>query len=224
MKIKLGRVIDLTHKIHNEMIVYVGDPKPRIERVKELSKDGVNLTKVEIGVHTGTHVDAPIHFFMKGVGVDELPVEQFIGEAVVLDLSYKQAGSAICKNDLERYSNLVKKGDIVLLYTGMSLNWDEEWARTKYTYLEVDGAEWLIEKGVKTVGIDFLSIEKFNAQEPKTHKILLGSGIAIIESINSELRNLVGERILLICLPIKIKGSDGAPARAIAYYIDDGEP
>ncbi len=220
MIIKTGRAIDLTHMIGVGMTVYVGDTEPKIERVKELAKDGVNLSKIQIGSHTGTHVNAPIHFIEKGVGVGELPVEQFIGEAVVLDLSHKPPGSAISRDDLNRYGDFVKKDDIVLLFTGMSLHWDEEWARTNYTYLSDDGAEWLVKKGVKVVGIDFLSVEKFGAKEPKTHRILLGNGVAIIESISSELRHLIGKRILLICLPIKIKGSDGAPARAIAYPLE----
>jgi len=218
--IKVGKAIDLTHMIQVGMTVYLGDPEPKIERVKELAKDGVNISKIQIGSHTGTHVDAPIHYIEKGVGVGELPVEQFIGEAVVLDLSHKPPGSAISRDDLERYGDFVKKGDIVLLFTGMSLHWDEEWARTNFTYLGDDGAEWLVEKGVKVVGIDFLSVEKFGAEEPKTHRILLGNGVPIIESISSELKHLIGKRILLICLPIKIKGCDGAPARAIAYLLE----
>ena len=223
MKIRVGSAIDLSHKIRVGMTVYPGDAEPNIKRIKELDRDGVNLTNIEIGSHTGTHVDAPKHFIEKSVGVGELPVEQFIGEAVVLDFSYKPSGSAVLKEDLERYNDLVKRGDIVLLYTGMSLHWDEEWARTNYTYLGEDGAEWLVEKGAKVVGIDFLSVDKFGAEEPKTHRILLGNGVTIIESISSELKRLIGERILLICLPLKIEGADGAPARAIAYPLSGGD-
>ncbi|MFZ2071830.1 MAG: cyclase family protein, partial [Halobacteriota archaeon] len=121
MIIKAGRGTDLTHVIRVGMPVYPGDIEPKIERVKELAKDGVNLTKIQIGAHTGTHVDAPVHFIEKGVGVGELPIEQFIGEAVVLDLSHKPPGSGISRDDLVHYGCFVKKGDIVLLFTGMSL-------------------------------------------------------------------------------------------------------
>jgi kynurenine formamidase len=185
-----------------------------------LVKDGVNLSDIEMGAHTGTHVDAPIHFIEGGAGVGELPVEQYVGEAVVLDLSYKPSGSAITENDLKRFKKLIKKGDIVLLYTGMSTHWNEKWASTNYTYIGENAAKWLVDKGVKTVGIDFLSVEKYGVEEPKTHRILLGSGVTIIESLSSELKRFVGERIFLVCLPLKIEGSDGAPARAIAYTFE----
>jgi len=220
LKITVGKALDLTHTVRNGMTVYPGDPEPRIERVKELFRDGVNLTGIEMGAHTGTHVDAPIHFIEGGAGVDELPAEQFVGEAVVLDLSHKPPGSAITRDDLEKYDAQIKEGDIVLLYTGMSRHWDEEWARSNYTYLDAEGAEWLVEKGVKVVGIDFLSVERYGAEEPKTHRTLLGNGITIIESISSELGRLAGGRILLICLPLKVEGSDGGPARIIAYPLE----
>jgi len=103
LRITIGKALDLTHTVRNGMTVYPGDPEPRIERVKELFKDGVNLTGIKMGAHTGTHIDAPIHFIEGGAGVDELPAEQFVGEAVVLDLSHKPPGSAITRDDLEKY-------------------------------------------------------------------------------------------------------------------------
>jgi len=216
-RIDVGDAIDLTHTIENGMTVYVGDPIPKISRFKRLAKDGVNVSIMRLGSHTGTHVDAPVHFVRGGRTLDELAVESFAGEAVVMDFSGKPAGTAITASDLERHSEGVEKGIIVLLYTGFSKRWKDLRARRRFTYLSSDAAQWLVERGAKAVGIDYLSVEKFGAKIPVVHATLLSHGIPIIESLNDNLSKLVGRRILFICLPIKIGGCDGAPSRAIAY-------
>jgi arylformamidase len=221
--IDVGNAMDLTNTIENGMTVYVGDPIPKISSFKQLAKDGVNVSIIRLGSHTGTHVDAPIHFVRGGKAVDELPVESFVGEAVVLDFSDKQAGSAITASDLEEQSKKIQKGIIVLLYTGFSKRWSDPSARKKFTYLGGEAARWLVEKEVKAVGIDYLSVEKFGAKEPIAHVTLLSHGIPIIESLNQNLSKLVGRRILFFCLPIKIRGRDGAPSRAMAYPLEVGE-
>jgi arylformamidase len=215
--IDIGNAIDLTHTVENGMPVYIGDPVPKISRFKRLAKDGVNVSVLKLGSHTGTHVDAPIHFVRGGQAVDELSVESFVGEAAVLDFSGKQAGSAITASDLEGHSDEVEKGSIVLLYTGFSKKWKDLRARRKFTYLSGDAAQWLAEREVKAVGIDYLSVEKFGAKTPIAHVTLLSRGIPIIESLNQNLSRLVGRKVLFVCLPIKIGECDGAPARAMAY-------
>jgi arylformamidase len=217
-----GAAVDLTHTIKNGMTIYVGDAVPKVARFKELSKDGVNLSLITLGSHTGTHVDAPVHFVSGGMTLDHLPVESFIGEAVVLDFSAKLPGSAITESDLEGHSAEVRQGDIVLLYTGMSKMWNDETARRRYTFLGADGALWLVRKKAKAVGIDYLSVEQFGAESPTTHVTLLSNGIPIIESLNENLAGLVGRRLLFVCLPIKVGGCDGAPSRAIAYPAPSG--
>jgi len=210
------RIVDLSHKIEEGMTVYIGDPAPKITRIKRIDEEGVNLSKVEMGVHNGTHIDAPYHFIDEGITVDKFPVERFLGTALTLDFSNKHAGSAIDSSDLERFENQIEEGIIVLLYTGISKFWDEEWSRSKFTYLSKDGAEWLARKNVNGVGIDCLSIEKFGSKTGLTHKALLKNNIFIIESLNSNLEKLVGRQSILICLPIYLKGTDGSPARVIA--------
>jgi arylformamidase len=213
----IGNAIDLTNTIENGMAVYIGDPVPKVSSFKRLAKDGVNVSIMTLGSHTGTHVDAPVHFVKGGKAVDELSVESFVGEAVVLDFSRKKAGSAITASDFEEHSKRVQKGAIVLLYTGLSKRWTDPSARRNFTYLGGDAARWLVKKEVKAVGIDYLSVEKFGAKEPIAHVTLLSHGIPIIESLNRNLSKLVGRRILFFCLPIKIGGRDGAPSRAMAY-------
>jgi arylformamidase len=217
IKMNIGKAVDLTHTISKGMTTYVGDPKPDIKQVKKLEHDGVNLSRLKLGSHTGTHIDAPHHFVSNGITVDELDPEAFCGQAVVLDLSNKKPGSGITASDLKRFTSSIKPGDIVLLYTGMSEHWGEQWARRKFTYLDEGGAAWLLQRKVKVVGIDYLSVEKFASKENLTHKKLLGNGVLIIESLNKNLRKFLGKRIFLMCLPIKTKGTDGAPARVLAY-------
>jgi arylformamidase len=221
--IDIGNALDLTDTVENGMTVYVGDPIPKISSFKWLAEDGVNVSLVRLGSHTGTHVDAPIHFIRGAKAVDELPVESFVGEAVILDFSHKQVGSAITASDLERYSGKIQKGIIVLLYTGLSKRWKDPRARRKFTYLGGDAARWLVERKVKAIGVDHLSIEKFGAKEPVAHVTLLSHGVPIIESLNQNLSKLVGRRTLFFCLPIKIGGCDGAPSRAMAYPLDAEE-
>jgi arylformamidase len=212
-----GRAVDLTQTIENGMTVYLGDVVPEISRSKSLEKDGVNLSVMTLGSHTGTHVDAPIHFVKGGRALDQLPIESFIGEAAVLDLSYIRAGGEITRSDLKKSADEVKRGDIVLLFTGMSRRWKDLRARKTITYLNGGAARWLVERAVKAVGIDYLSVERFGAKVPVAHVTLLSHGIPIVESLNKNLSRLVGRRVLFLCLPIKVGGCDGAPARAIAF-------
>ena len=224
LPVQAGSGVDLTQTIENGMPVYVGDAVPRVAKYKTLAKDGVNLSVITLGSHTGTHVDAPVHFVKGGTALDRLPVESFVGEAVVLDFSSKPAGSAITASDLRANSSAVRPGDIVLLFTGLSRRWNDRRARRKYTYLAEDGARWLVRRRVKAVGIDYLSVERYGAKSPVTHFALLSHGVPIIESLNSRLSDLVGSRVILFCLPIKVGGCDGAPSRAIAYPIKEKAP
>ncbi|MDG6964565.1 MAG: cyclase family protein [Nitrososphaerota archaeon] len=215
--VSTGSAVDLTQTIENGMTFYVGDAVPRISKYKTLAKDGVNLSVMRLGSHTGTHVDAPAHFVKGGKALDELSVESFVGEAEVVDVSDLPPGSAIAGSDLQRHASSARAGDVVLIYTGFSRRWRDPKARRRYTYLGGDAADWLVKKGVKAVGIDYLSVEGFGAPRPVAHLTLLSHGIPIIESLAEGLAGLVGRRVFFVCLPIKIGGCDGAPARAMAY-------
>ena len=211
--------MDLTQTIENGMTVYIGDAVPRISSYKRLERDGVNLSIITMGSHTGTHVDAPLHFIKGGKPLDQLSIERLVGEAVVLDFSDTRPGGEITAPNLKKRASKVRRGDVVLIYTGMSRRWGDPRARKTITYLGRDAAYLLVRKGVKAVGVDYLSVERIRARAPVAHVDLLSNGITIIESLNSNLSLLVGLRVLFFCLPIKIKGCDGGPARAIAYLL-----
>ena len=221
VKVDVSRFFDLSHVIENGMPVYPGDPEPSVERVASLDEEGVNLTRLVMGSHVGTHIDAPIHFVEGGSSLDEIPLSTLIGEGVVLDLSYREVGTGLSWEDFEKFSSLVKEGDIVLIYTGTSDHWGEEgWDYRRFTYIEESGAKWLLEKGVKMVGIDCMSFEKFGFSEPVVHRLLLGNDVPLIESLSKRMVELVGKRVFVICLPLKLKGVDGGPARVIACPIE----
>ena len=214
------KATDLTHHLRKGMPVYPGDPSPSFEKYSTLRKDGVNLTKISMGSHTGTHLDAPRHFIQEGISIDRIPPNKLIGEAYVADLSEKPIGSGVTSEDLRRrLEEKIVKDDIVVVYTGCSERWGEESVNRDYTYLKGDAADYLVSKRVRAVGIDFLSVEKFKAPEPVVHKTLLGNGIFIIESLTSALKQFVGKRILMICMPIKLQDGDGAPSRVVAVPI-----
>jgi arylformamidase len=222
MKYLFEKAVDLTHELCNGMPVYPGDPSPSFVSYATLEKNGVNLTKLTLGSHTGTHLDAPRHFVHDGIGVDEIPPSKLIGEAYIADLSDKPIGSGITADDLRRSLGSQVLGDfIAICYTGCSEHWGEEAVTRNYTYLTGDAAQYLVSKRVRAVGIDFLSVEKFATPEPVAHKTLLGNGIFIIESLSRKTRQFVGTRILLLCMPIKLQNGDGAPARVIGVPIRD---
>ncbi len=205
------------------MPIYPGDPPPAFASYATLEKDGVNVTRLTLGSHTGTHLDAPKHFIQDGIGIDQIPPNKLVGEAYVTDLSNKPIGSGITAQDLrQKLDGRVAEDDIVVCYTGCSEHWGDETVTRNYTYLTAEAADYLVSKRVRAVGIDFLSVEKFKAPDPVVHKTLLGNRIFIVESLNKATKQFVGSRILMICMPIKLQNGDGAPARVVAVPINTG--
>ncbi len=203
------------------MPVYPGDPSPSFDPAATIAKDGVNLTRMTLGSHTGTHMDAPVHFVANGIGIDEIPVSSLIGEALVIDFSAKSIGSGINVDDLKaKLDGTLVEGLFVLCYTGSSDHWGDPETNSNFTYLTADGAEYLVGKKIRAFGIDFLSVEKFHERSAPAHKALLQNGIFIIESLSKELKQFAGKRIFFISLPLKLKLGDGAPCRSIAIPIE----
>ena len=215
------KAVDLTHTLRNGMPVYPGDPTPSFENYKTLEENGVNVTRMVMGSHTGTHLDAPKHFIQNGIGIDDIPAEKLVGEAYVADLSHKPIGTGITAKDLHLLEDNIREDDIVVCYTGCSEHWGDDSVSRNFTYLTGDAAKFLVSRKVRAVGIDFLSVEKFNSPEPTAHKTLLSSGVFIIESLNNSVKQFMGQRALMLCMPIKLEDGDGAPARVIAVPIQN---
>ena len=202
------KIIDISMPVYTGMIVYPGDPKVDIKKEKTFQKDGVIVSKIAMGLHTGTHIDAPLHYLPDGKTIDQIPLESLTGNALVCDLS--SVKDCIKAKDLRKF--LIEKGDIVFLKT-MNSNIIRKKFSKKYVYLDSDGADYLIEKNIKAVGIDCLSIEKFNSSDAVVHKKLLRKEISIIEGL--VLGHVAGGRYLTHCSPLRILGAEASPARCV---------
>ena len=199
--------LDVSVTIRPEMPIYDGNPGVSIELVQSLERgDSANVSRLELGVHTGTHVDAPRHFLPDEGGADELPVELFVGPCVVVDAAADGAidGTVISSLDLPPGT------ERVLLKTRNSELWDRPTFTRDFVRLDGSGAKALIERGVLAVGIDYLSIGDRDA-----HVTLLTSGAGVIEGL--DLRAVDPGSYFLTCLPLKVARSDGAPARALLW-------
>ena len=204
---KLLKIHDLTRTISQDMQVYEGDPQPKFDSHATIKDNKVNVTRITLGSHTGTHVDAPWHFLQEGNSVDMEPLDKFIGEAAIIDASGK---NSITAEEFSGYD--IRSNDIVLIYT------DTGDRRTNFAYLDVSAAEWMVENGVKCVGIDTPSVEKYGIKDAPVHKTLLASNIGIIENL-ANLEQFAGSRMFFVCLPLPLKGIDGSPARAVLFDI-----
>jgi len=212
----MPRIIDISLSLDSTTVIWPGLDGVHVEAVERMDRgDAVNVTNLRFCAHTGTHVDAPFHHFADGAGVERIPMTGLVGPALVADLTSVSAG--ISAGDLERALPEIETR-IVLLKTRNSteLQTATRW-NDSYVYLEPDGAEWLRDHGIAGVGIDALGIERFGRADGATHKILLAASIAILEGI--DLRLVDAGLYWLACLPLKLPGIDGAPARAI--LIDD---
>jgi len=206
-------IIDVSIPLRDAMTVYRGNPPVRIRSAMTLRKDGVNLSELCLGSHTGTHVDAPSHFIRNGAGVDRLDLERFIGPAWVADLRRVKGG--ISAEDLKK-ARIPRGSRRVLLHTGNSRWWHPARAfRTDFVYLAADGADWLVKRGVDLVGIDYLSIEGYGVPGAPTHKRLLGAGIPILEGL--DLFKVRAGRWQMAALPLRIVNGDAGLTRAVLW-------
>ena len=207
------KLIDVSIPIRDAMTVYRGNPPVRIRPAMTLRKDGVNLSELCLGSHTGTHVDAPSHFVKGGKAIDRLDLDRFIGPAYVADLRRVRGG--ISATDLEK-APIPRSSRRVLLRTTNSRWWHPARAfRTDFVYLAPDGADWLVERGVRLVGIDYLSIEGYGIAGAPTHKRLLGAGIPILEGL--DLFGVRPGRWQLAAFPLRIVNGDAGLSRAVLW-------
>jgi arylformamidase len=205
-----GTWIDISVPIYSGMVHWPDNPPVKIERIMDLAHgDAANVSKIELGAHTGTHMDAPRHFLADGVGLDEMPLDATIGTARVINIEHPQA---ILPSELEAHN--LQAGERVLFRTLNSKRcWKTDQFVEDFVYISASAAQYLVERQVRTVGIDYLSVGGYVNDGVETHQILLEAGIWLIEGLNlSEVKPGTYE---LICLPLRVAGADGAPARAI---------
>jgi arylformamidase len=189
------QIIDVSVPVRPGMITYPGDPEVRLERVSSIADGEVaNLSRLDLGVHSGTHVDAPLHFVDGGASVETLPLDVLVGPCVVVD----GLDAAAVPRGAER----------VLFKTPNSRLWERDEFSEDFVALDGAAARALVERGVRLVGIDYLSIG-----DEEAHRALLGAGVVAIEGL--DLREVDPGEYRLVCAPLKLEGAEGAPARVL---------
>ena len=207
------KLVDVSVPIRTAMAVYRGNPPVRIRHAMTLRKDHVNLSELCLGSHTGTHIDAPSHFIRGAKGIDGVDLKRFIGPAWVADLGRVNGGITGAALDRARIPRGTRR---VLLRTSNSRLWHP--ARpftTDFVYLAADGADWMVDRGVELVGIDYLSIEGYHVEGAPTHHRLLGAGIPILEGL--DLLKVRPGRWQIAALPLRIKDGDAGLTRAVLW-------
>jgi arylformamidase len=202
--------IDISVPLSNGMASWPGDEPFQHEQILHLERGDVcNLSKLTTTAHIGTHMDAPCHFVKGGAGIDKMPIDATIGRARVIGIEDREK---IRIAELEPHG--IRAGERILFRTCNSeCEWHAEEFRTRFVYIPQDTARYLASTGLRTIGIDYLSVGGFESDSAETHEALLGAGIWIIEGLN--LGAVEPGEYELVCLPLKIAGGDGAPARAV---------
>lgn len=202
-------LIDISVPMVHGMVHWPGDPDVNIRQTASMEAGSLyNLTTLDHTVHTGTHMDAPRHFIRDGVAMDAMPLEATVGPCRVVEI---RDAAAIRRAELEAYG--FEAGERVLFKTRNSARyWPEFPFDEDFVYIADEAAQYLVERGVRTVGIDYLSVGGYRHDTAETHWTLLGAGIWVIEGLY--LGEVAAGRYELICLPLNIVGADGAPCRA----------
>lgn len=204
------RIHDISLTISESIPIYSGDPRVEIEPVSRIARgDSANVSFLKLGSHTGTHVDSPFHFVEDGITIDRVPLDVLVGDCCVREI---KSTEAVTVSELEAHG-LPDGCTRVLFKTSNSRLWEDERFHTDFVFLEPEAAAWLVERGVRLVGIDYLSVDRFKSGSHPTHLQLLGSGVVAIEGL--DLSAVTEGTYFLVCLPLKIRDGDGAPARVI---------
>jgi arylformamidase len=203
------RLIDVSVPLDALLPTYPHNTPFSLEPIKRIARgDSSNVSTLHMSAHTGTHVDAPRHFFDQGAGTESLPLELLIGRARVIEINSR---AGIAAEDL---AAIDLSDDIrVLIKTHNSRLWGSPEFHQDYVGVTDSGAKHLVEHGIKVVGVDYLSVEKFHNPGAPAHHVLLGAGTIVIEGLN--LREVDPGVYEMFCLPLRIVGSDGAPARVV---------
>lgn len=208
MKILFSNIIDISWPITQDMTSYKDNKPAVLTTFKDFPHDLARDSNLMLNSHTGTHVDAPSHFLEEGPSVETFSLKQFIGQCQVLDLTHKT--DCITAQDLE--NTTIQPESIIIFKTKNSLKSPTAPFNANFIYLERSGAQYLIDKKIKAVGIDYLGIER-NQPDYKTHKTLLQLNVPVIEGLRLE--HVSAGKYFFIFLPLKINGLEAAPGRAI---------
>lgn len=209
------RLVDLSLDIYDKAPTFYPDPKTAVIEHLSIENLNYNITQLVMSTHLGTHLDAPFHFFDDGVTVENLDVRRGFGPAWVLDFTHKKGGDPITLEDMQTHADKVKKGARLIFHT----DWDKELPQKRYfgeqPYLTVEATSWMAQEGVGCVALDLPTT--YPAEYTASHHSLLNKDaqVLIIEGLRG-LDRLQSREVILIALPLRVRGRDGAPCRAMA--------
>jgi len=206
------KIYDVSVLVHEGMPIWPGDPKLSMKLASSIAKEGAaNVTRLDMGAHTGTHMDAPFHFVPDGSTIEKLSLDVLMGRCRVFDLTASTENisrAMLEKCDLSGVTRALFKTRNSQRWANDSHEFDKE-----FLAVAADGAEYLVQRGVKLVGVDYLSVEAYASKTHPVHDTLLRAGVIIVEGLN--LSDVAAGDYELIALPLKLKGSDGAPSRVV---------
>jgi arylformamidase len=205
----VGRIIDVSLPVGPDMPTWPDDPRVELHPTSRIADgDPANVSSLSLGTHTGTHVDPPVHFIEGADAIDNVSLEALVGEAVVADL---RAADAIGPAELEALA-LPEGTERLLCRTRNSEAWADGSLPSDYVAVTPEGARWIVDRGLRLVGVDFLSVERGGEPDFPVHTTLLGNGVVVVEGL--DLRAAEPGTYTFACLPLRIAGGDGGPARA----------
>lgn len=216
---RIKKIVDLAWEFTEKTPIYPGDPEPSVEVATTLENEGYNLSRLVMGTQTGSHVDAPYHFSNEGETIDKMELDFFLGDAVIVKATQKKEDEAITMEDVQPYDALIHEGKIVLFQT----NWykkrgTEAFFHHPYVHKEV--AHYLVDKGIRFIGIDTINADQTGGTEFPVHdlfsekRLMIGENWAYFDQIDFE-------NPYIIAIPMKIVGTDGSPVRPIAVEWED---
>ncbi|MDO8685132.1 MAG: cyclase family protein [Clostridiales bacterium] len=208
------RIIDLSMDIYHEAPTFAYDPKCAVIVHNTVESIGYNITQISMSSHQGTHLDAPFHFINDGTTVDELPLESFAGKAFLVDMRHKKPHEPLNIDDFLPYENRISKGTRLIYQTGWDKKFPDKSYFSEFPYLTKELADWFAGKGIMMLGMDTPTPNPVDWKY--VHHALLGKGIVIVEGL-ANLNKITADEFLFVAAPLRLKGRDGSPVRALAF-------
>ena len=211
----MAQLIDLTHTLENDMPVFPGDASPKFSLAMTHARNGAQVTRMQLTTHHGTHLDCPMHFIDGGATTDTDDLSPFYGKAIVIDCRKFGHGEEITKSYLVQSKLEGQQVKWVILYTGWYRHWGTQKYFDHFPVLSTEAAEYLRDNGIGGIGLDVISIDAIDSTDFPVHKIVLGSGMYIIENLTN-IHLLPSQPFTLAAFPLRITRGDGSPIRAVA--------
>jgi kynurenine formamidase len=202
----------LSLKITNKLPTYPGDPVDSIFAKTKFEESGYNILSLNLGTHSGTHVDVPLHLLKNGKSIDDVPLDRFFGEAFIVEI-LKDKKEIIRMDEIKKFD--IRKNDIFIIRTGWEKYKYKKNYFTDFPYFDLEVADYILSKKIKALGVDMPSVDGLETHGA-FHKKLMENGVVIIEALIN-LKKLFGRRMQFIALPLNIGKADGSPVRAVAF-------